>query len=141
MSHPTAGRGLAGEGRVAGPPLRRTLEAWRQWLHLEAIRARPYGRHDDALARLARQHRERCEVAAKELLCGEPGRADPVEMRRLQELLRELEGRAGALRCHLAGGEVVTDAPLCGLLATQLSASLMLLWLLVGRDEGAAPQE
>jgi hypothetical protein len=133
--------GLAEEDCRTGAGLQQTLEAWRQWVHLEAIRTRSYGQHDDALARLAQQHRERCEAAAKELLCGEPGRADPVGMPRLQELLLELGGRVGALRFHLGAGQVVTDGPLCGLLATQLAVCLMLLWLLVGRDEAIAPPE
>src|SRR2546423_712936 len=40
MSHPTAGRGLAGEGRGAGPPLRRALEARRPRLPPQATPAR-----------------------------------------------------------------------------------------------------
>jgi hypothetical protein len=137
MSEAITAGGRAGRGERSGALLQETLEAWRQWVFLEAVRKRPCGRHDPTLARLVQEHREECEAAAKEILCGEPERADPVSMRRLEALLVELATRVGALRFHLAAGEIVTDEPLCGLLATQLSACAMLLWLVVGRDDGA----
>jgi hypothetical protein len=121
--------------------LRRTLEAWRHWIYLESIRARPYGRDDLPLAHLTQQHRERCEVEARAYLCGDPGRVDPVGMRQLEGLLLELAARVGALRFHLTAGQVVTDGPLCGLLATQISGCVMLLWLLVGRGDVLEPCE
>jgi hypothetical protein len=137
MSEAIPAGGRAGSGVRDGAPLREALEGWRQWVHLEAVRKRPYGRHDPTLARLAQEHREQCEAAARELLCGERERAEPVSMRRLEGLLVEVATCVGALRFHLASGEVVTDEPLCGLLATQLAACSMLLWLVVGRGDAA----
>ena len=133
MSKPAAGNGFILGAPEERQSLQETLQAWRDWIHLEAARERPYGKEAPTLVSQVREQREHGEAAARALLGLALGRVDPVETTQLQGLLLELAARSDALRARLAAGEVIRDAPLCGLLATQIAGCIALLWFLVGR--------